>query len=655
MSKLYSSVAPPVARQAKEILVNNFSGLDTTTPYDLLKDGVSPYMYNARLFARNINDRRVSIATRKGPGYYSATHASTTDINHASVTGASLQSVTDTFWVADKLTPAGKALDFLTINLKLGATAPTQHLLVSIYTDNAGSPGTVIATSSILSSLVASGYAYIKATFTSAPVFDGVSSYWVVLHMQLGGAGSYSWSSNTTATTAKTSSDSGVSWNATTVQMNLTLASTTASRPVLGAFRYIPSSGTAVTVFACNNSVDSVNESTGALTNLVGTLSTSATDYYFSQTNDIMYATNGVDVPQQWNGATWGPVATGSGGISIPAAKFNIQHRGRMFLAGLADPTQIMWSEIGRPDTFLSTSFTNVPASKTGDPITGWMVFQDNLVIFTKRNKWIFTGQDPGNFTLIQATGKKGAVNQDVIASDPNYIYFLSDDGVYRFDGSTDLLLSDKIYTEITNMAFPTKAAAVVQGNYYRLYYAATGSTVNNQAINWDIINNAWLRDNGTYITKPIVDESGRLIEGSSEVGRVYIGEVAFSDIGAPIAFQYYTKYFGDGLHKFFMRRAATSIRLQSRPHNIDVFIDIDQRNTNSLSYTINAAATGYIWGGGATWGGGAVWGSEVVSVPTILRGTEALWQQIRYQKTGVDIPVEILDYLIQIRSRRIR
>lgn len=81
--------------------------------------------------------------------------------------------------------------------------------------------------------------------------------------------------------------------------------------------------------------------------------------------------------------------------------------------------------------------------------------------------------------------------------------------------------------------------------------------------------------------------------------------------------------------------------------------IDIDQRNTTPIRSTVSAQASGDTWGGGEEWGGGATWGSATVSSPTVMSGTEAYWHQIRYEHSGVDTPVEILSYMLQLRIRR--
>jgi hypothetical protein len=126
--------------------------------------------------------------------------------------------------------------------------------------------------------------------------------------------------------------------------------------------------------------------------------------------------------------------------------------------------------------------------------------------------------------------------------------------------------------------------------------------------------------------------ENNTLVEGSSLAGVLYYAEQAFSDLGKPLNFKYWTKYFGDGLHKIFLRRVIPSIRLQTQPYNLNVYIDINQLNTASIRYTVAAQASGITWGGGLA-GPAAVllaWGSSTVSTPKSLKGTEAYWHQIR-------------------------
>ncbi len=647
--KIRRSSAVPIGRKAKDILVESFQGLNTTAPYTQLKNGVSPYYYNVRLYARNSTDRRVAVGTRKGPGFYSVPLGETVDQQQTSVTGASDQTVTTTTWVGKKFTAGATGrLTKVDVNIKQGTT-PTQHIIVTIYSDSGGSPSTLLGTSSILLGDTTTSYAYETARFMEAPSVVSGTAYWIVCYQQEGGSGNWMWSTTTNAATAKTSTNSGGTWSAASVDLNAKTYVSTGSK-FLGGARYTPSSGTNKTVEAHGTSIYSVDDLTGATTLIETGLSASATDYYFGQADDKIYYTNGYDAPRYWNGTSVTAVtswATGNTG------KFIAFHKNRLFTVDPTDPTKLKWSELGVYNDAESTDFTYAPSPKSGDPITGIKVFQDNLVVFTRKTKYVLYGDDPGNFVLRQSSGQRGAVNQHVIQTDPNYIYFLSDDGVYRYNGSADELMSDAIQTEIDSMNDKTKASAIVHNNYYRLYYPSATSAVSDSSILWDTLNDFWLRDSGTYIYRPFIKEDGTLIEGSSLVGQLFYAEQQYSDMGKPIDFKYWTKYFGDGLHKILLRRLIPSIRLQTQPYDLDVMIDIDQRNTTPIMYTVSAQASGSTWGSGETWAGGQTWGSATVSSPTVMQGTEAFWHQIRFEHSGVDTPVEILSYMLQIRVRR--
>lgn len=639
--------AAPIGRKAKDILVESFQGLDTTAPYTQLKNGVSPYYYNVRLYARNSTDRRVAVGTRKGPGFYSVPLGEALDQDQSSVTGASDQTITETTWVGKKFTAGATGrLTKVELNIKQG-TVPTQHLIVAIYSDSSGSPGNLLATSSILLGDTTTSYAYETARFIEAPSVVSATAYWIVCYQQEGGSGNWSWSTTTNATTAKTSTNSGGTWATTSFDLNAKTYVSTGSK-FLGGLRYTPSSGTNKTVIAHGTAIYSVDDLTGATTVIESGLSASATDYYFDQADDKLFYTNGFNAPRFWNGTTVTALTS-----YLSTGKFAAFHKNRFFTVDPTDPTKIKFSDLGDYEASQSTNFIYAPSPKSGDPITGLKVFQDNLVVFTRKTKYVLYGDDPGNFVLRQSSGQRGAVNQHVIQSDPNYIYYLSDDGVYRYNGSADELMSDSIQTEIDSMNDKTKASAVVHNNYYRLYYPSTTSAVADSSILWDTLNNFWLRDSGTYIYRPFTTEDDTLIEASSLVGQLFYAEQQYSDMGKPIDFKYWTKYFGDGLHKILLRRLIPSIRLQTQPYDLDVMIDIDQRNTTPIMYTVSAQASGSTWGGGDTWAGGATWGSATVSSPTVMQGTEAFWHQIRYEHTGVDTPVEILSYMLQIRVRR--
>lgn len=641
----------PTGRKAASILVDTFLGLDTTTPYTSLKDGQSPFFQNCRLYARNSTDRRVAVGTRKGPGFYTVPAGETADVSLASVTGAANQSATTSTWLGQAFIPTSTGrLTKVDINIKTGTT-PTQHLMVAIYSDSGGSPGTLLATSSILSSNISSSLGYLSARFAQGPSVTALSTYWIVIYMQAGGTGSYNWSSTTSVSTAKTSNSSGGTWAAAAYGLNYKTYISTSTKQ-LGSGRYNPLTGSAKTLLAHGTAMYTVNDVTGALTSIATGLSAQASKYYFATNDDKIFWTNGNDLPKYYDGTTVTTLTA-----AAVNSKFVIFHKNRAWFVDPNNPTKMVYSDLGDYTTYTSTNFIYVPSPKSGDPITGWTVFQDNLIIFTRKTKYVLYGDDPGNFVLRQSSGKKGAINQDVIKADANYVYFLADDGVYRYNGSQDQLISDKVQTIVDQMADKSLASAAIHNNYYRLYFPYTGGTTINRCLLWDTINNFFLYDTDTYCDMPLVLENNTLVEGSSLYGALFYAEQAYSDLGKPIDFKYWTKYFGDGLRKIFLRRVIPSIRLQTQPYNLNVNIDINQLNSPTLLYTVNAQASGITWGGGSSWAGGSTttWGSATVSTPRSLKGTEAYWHQIRYEQSGVDTPVEILSYVLEERIRRTR
>lgn len=650
-ARIRRNAAAPTGRKAQSALIDTFLGLDTTTPYTSLKNGQSPFFQNCRLYARNSTDRRVAVGTRKGPGFYTVPAGETADVQLVAVTGAADQSATTSTWLGQAFIPTSTGrLTKVDINIKTGTT-PTQHLIVAIYSNSGGSPGSLLATSSILSSNISSSYAYISARFAEGPSVVLGTTYWIVVYMQAGGTGSYKWASTTSVTTAKTSNSSGGTWSAASFGLNYKSYVSTGTKQ-LGSGRYNPISSSAKTLLAHGTSMYTVNDVTGALTSIASGLSALATKYYFATNDDKIFWTNGNDLPKYWDGTT---VTTLS--AAAVNSKFVIFHKNRAFFVDPNNPTKIVFSDLGDYTSYTSTNFLYVPSPKSGDPVTGWVVFQDNLTIFTRKTKYVLYGDDPGNFVLRQSSGKKGAVNQDVIKADANYIYFLADDGVWRYNGSQDQLISDKVQTIVDQMSDKTLASAAIHNNYYRLYFPQTGGTTVNSCLLWDVINSFFLYDTETYCDMPLVLENNTLVEGSSLFGALFYAEQAYSDLGKPISFKYWTKYFGDGLRKIFLRRVLPSIRLQTQPYSLGVYIDINQLNTASIRYTVAAQASGITWGGGSSWAGGSstAWGSAAVSTPSTLKGTEAYWHQIRFEQSGVDTPVELLSYVLEQRIRRTR
>src|SRR5213596_4244590 len=95
----------PVGNKAKPIARLDFRGLDTTSPYDAVKDNHTPFAHDFRMYAEEADQRQVSITSRKGSGPYIHALSSAIDQQNTSTTGAADASVgLLTEWKAMKYT-----------------------------------------------------------------------------------------------------------------------------------------------------------------------------------------------------------------------------------------------------------------------------------------------------------------------------------------------------------------------------------------------------------------------------------------------------------------------------------------------------------------------------------------------------------------------
>ena len=166
-----------------------------------------------------------------------------------------------------------------------------------------------------------------------------------------------------------------------------------------------------------------------------------------------VYITNGEDPPFEWDGgsstATTMTVPTG-----LTKARFVRQFNNYLFLgnvevSGNTHKSRIYWSDLKDTSTWQTISFIEV-AKDDGQEITGLKVFSDRLVIFKTRSIYnlFFTGDADIPFVLPgggKSNSAVGCVAPFSIQDIDNGLVFLSNDGLYFYDGNNSFKISDKI------------------------------------------------------------------------------------------------------------------------------------------------------------------------------------------------------------------
>lgn len=238
-------------------------------------------------------------------------------------------------------------------------------------------------------------------------------------------------------------------------------------------------------------------------------------------------------------------------------------HKDRLWGVPAAEKNALVFSENpGNPSdqpanaqwyrAWLSVSKIYVPRPYNGSPITSLTSFQDNLVITTQDGKYVLSGTDRGNLFLRESTGFKGALSRKGVIADKNYIYFVSNDGIYRWNGSKDDKMSILIQPLFDDCPRKHEISLALWQNDVRVYMASRFSTLNDVMALFSQDFNEWMFDTNVYADRALyysdADDDMQLVEFSSQVGAAYYAEVDFNSLGAPIDFDYRLKYDSRGL-----------------------------------------------------------------------------------------------------------
>lgn len=597
--------------------------------------------------------------TRKGFDFYSAAAGKTEDDTITSTTGAANQTFDNVNRLAQVFTSTvSQRLNMVELNIKNSASA-TGTIIVEIWSDISSKPGVLLATSSIASSSVSSTYSYVAARFVEAPIITASTNYWIVVYVQDVSTNSYSWSSTTAETTALSSSDSGLTWTTNTFALNFKETYST-NGGVIGLHRAYKSDGTKVTLFAQGTVLYSVNDTTGAITAIKTGLSSSATYYRFVTVNDIVYYVNGYDGLRKWDFTTESQVnSTNYSHICV--------HKGLLFLVPVLDPSAVVYSNFGLYETYTSTDFVYAGAPNTGDPITALLSLNGYLILHTRDNKFILSGDDNATFSVDEAPDQKGTYTQETVSSDANSMYYLSDDGVYQSNGSEAKLLSSDIYQEIVDLPNKEKACLTINKGRLYLWITPSGETSNSKCYVFSLN----YGDNGgtteSYDTNAFVSrattgyrDDDKLIVGSSRLGQVYHQELSsndYSNLGGLINYELRTHYIVGQSPAVLkqVRDWVARFGAQSGSYTISCEYAYDLRNNWTVYSTPNVQGSGIVYGGGYTYGSGQVYGTTAETQVGLYIPGEYRRFAIRYKHYAARQPHKFLGHTIVTQTRRMR
>jgi hypothetical protein len=277
--------------------------------------------------------------------------------------------------------------------------------------------------------------------------------------------------------------------------------------------------------------------------------------------NGKAYGSNGVNLPIKWAGT--GNASLWTVLTDMTVVKQIAHFQNYMFLANVTvsstvRPTRIYWSTLRNAEEYDAADFAEI-GLEDGQEITGLYALGDRLVIFKERSIYLglFTGDADIPFVFKKTQSSVGAISGLSIQEFSNGLIFLSQDGLYFFDGISSVKLSDKISATILGFSKGRFSKAVSgfqrEVNRYWISFTSSGQTDHDRIITFDTLNGAFSIYTGisaNAITTLKVNGEERIYFGDYD-GFAYRADFGTSDnpLGVKTAIDafYKTKWFDFG------------------------------------------------------------------------------------------------------------
>lgn len=133
--------------------------------------------------------------------------------------------------------------------------------------------------------------------------------------------------------------------------------------------------------------------------------------------------------------------------------------------------------------------------SYDGSKINGIFKLFDDIVVFKDKTAYKIFGSDPSNYQMVELFSCNGSISDKSIVSGNNGCYFLSNDGIYFYDGTNTDIISDKVKNVIANMnhSYAMNSVGIFKNNCYYLALPTGDSTKNNTLLVHDVLKKSFM------------------------------------------------------------------------------------------------------------------------------------------------------------------
>lgn len=271
------------------------------------------------------------------------------------------------------------------------------------------------------------------------------------------------------------------------------------SQPSLGGASYYNSSGSSKRFIAFDGSVNAdIYELVGSTWTAASRSLTKNLPVFFDQFKDNLYAANGSNAVQKYNGSTWSSLAGGTpmSGAGNCATYCVVYNNMMIYAKSTNNPNRLWVSDANDPETVGASNYWDFHGAITGVIVLGTM-----LVVTTQQRIYVMMGSSPSSMVRYTKSESIGCMAfrslREVNTPNGRELWFVANDNSVRaFNGETTRRVGyttlEKTW-ESVNKGYLSNAAAGVYDGVYYLALSYGGSTYNNAVLTCDPRFEVWV------------------------------------------------------------------------------------------------------------------------------------------------------------------
>jgi hypothetical protein len=240
---------------------------------------------------------------------------------------------------------------------------------------------------------------------------------------------------------------------------------------------------------------------------------------------------------------------------AAPASKIFTTHKGRIYWARDNDIVYCALNLIN--DYTAPDDAGTIDVTRAKGPLTGLIEFIDRVWAYTEYGMHGLYGSGPSSFELIDPEGAVGCISNLSLIVANKLLYWVAYDGVYEFDGSTPVKVSEPYggngvkggVTTFIKGINATYKALVASGSigdllYISIPYGST-ATANNLTLVFDTKLRKWLVRSEGFVNFVVV---ANVLYGVDTAGKLWnMTATAADDGGTAISWYWISKAFSEG------------------------------------------------------------------------------------------------------------